>query len=190
VIAKRAIAQADVAVLVIDATEGAGDRDAAIAGEAESAGCGVVLAVNKWDLMKGRGQEFAEEFDDKLRFQIKFLEYAPIVRFSALTGDRTTKLLEVVERVATAREYRVPTAELNRFLEAVTAAHPPTSKTRRDVRILYGTQTGAAPPAFVLFTNVTTELHFSYMRFLANRLRESFGFEGSPIRLTIRKRGR
>jgi GTP-binding protein len=188
--AKRAIAQAEVAVLVIDATEGAGDREGAIAGEAEQAGCGVVLAVNKWDLMKGRGQDFAKEFDDKLRFQLKFLEFAPIVRFSALTGERTPKLLEVVDRVAQARQHRVPTPELNKFLEAVTSAHPPTSKSRREVRILYGVQTGTAPPSFVLFTNVASELHFSYERFLANRIRESFGFEGSPIRLTIRKRSR
>jgi len=188
--ARRAIAQADVAVLVIDAAEGAADRDAAIAGEAEQAGCGVVLAINKWDLVKGRGPDFAKDFDDKLRFQLKFLEFAPIVRFSALTGERTAKLLEVVERVAEARTRRIPTAELNRFLEAVTAAHPPTAKSRREVRILYGVQTGTAPPAFVLFTNVATELHFSYERFLVNRLRESFGFEGTPIRLTVRRRER
>jgi GTP-binding protein len=190
VLAKRAIAEADVAVLVVDATEGAGDREGAIAGEAEQAGCGVVIAVNKWDLMKGRGPEFAKEFDDKLRFQLKFLDFAPIIRFSALTGERTAKLLEVVDRVATARQRRIPTAELNRFLEAVTATHPPSSKTRREVRILYGAQTGTAPPGFVLFTNVTTELHFSYERFLANQLRESFGFEGTPIRITVRKRTR
>jgi GTP-binding protein len=84
----------------------------------------------------------------------------------------------------------VPTSELNRFLEAVTAAHPPHAKTRREVRILYGAQTGTAPPSFVLFTNVATELHFSYERFLVNRLRESFGFIGTPIRLTIRARKR
>ena len=87
--------------------------------------------------------------------------------------------------MAAARQQRVPTSELNRFLEAVTAAHPPTSKTRREVRILYGAQTGSAPPSFVLFTNVATELHFSYERFLMNRLREAFGFEGTPIRLTV-----
>jgi GTP-binding protein len=190
VLAKRAIERADVAVVVIDATEGAGDREGAIAGEAEQAGCGIVLAVNKWDLMKGRGSEFVKEFDDKLRFQLKFLEYAPIVHISALTGERTPKLLEVVDRVAEARQYRVPTSELNRFLEAVTAAHPPHAKTRREVRILYGAQTGTAPPSFVLFTNVATELHFSYERFLVNRLRESFGFIGTPIRLTIRARKR
>jgi GTP-binding protein len=82
----------------------------------------------------------------------------------------------------------VPTAELNRFLEAVTSTHPPSSPTRREVRILYGAQTATAPPSFVLFTNVATELHFSYERFLMNRLRESFGFEGTPIRLKVRRR--
>jgi GTP-binding protein len=190
VLAKRAMARADVVVLVVDATEGAGDREAAIAGEAEEAGCGIVIAVNKWDLMKGRGEGFAKEFDDKLRFQLKFLDYAPIVRLSALTGDRTGKLLEVVDRVAAARQRRVTTSELNRFLESATAAHKPVSKARRDVRILYGAQTAVAPPAFVLFTNVASELHFSYERYLANKLREQFGFEGTPIRLRIRRRER
>ena len=189
VMAKRAIARADVVVLVVDASEGATDREATIAGEAEKAGCGIVIAVNKWDLVKGRGQEFVKAFDDRLRFEIKFLDYAPLVHLSALTGDRVPKLLETVDRVAEARQRRVPTAELNRFLEAVTSTHPPSSRTRRQVRILYGAQTGTAPPSFVLFTNVATELHFSYERFLVNRLRESFGFEGTPLRLTVRRRG-
>jgi GTP-binding protein len=190
VLARRAMARADVVVLVVDATEGAGDREGAIAGEAEEAGCGIVIAVNKWDLVKGRGQDFVRKFDDRLRFQLKFLEYAPIIHLSALTGDRTPRLLETVDRVAAARTRRVPTAELNRFLEAVTAAHPPASRTRREVRILYGAQTGVAPPSFVLFTNVASELHFSYERFLVNRLREEFGFEGTPIRIRVRKRQR
>ena len=190
VLAKRAMARADVVVLVVDATEGAGDREGAIAGEAEKSGCGIVIAVNKWDLVKGRGQDFAKTFDEGLRFQLKFLEYAPIVRMSALTGDRTGKLLEVVDRVAAARLRRIPTPELNKFLERVTAAHSPTSKTRREVRILYGVQTGVSPPEFVLFTNVASELHFSYERYLANQLREEFGFEGTPIRLKIRRRAR
>jgi GTP-binding protein len=190
VLARRAMAQADVVVLVVDATEGAGDREGAIAGEAERAGCGIVIAVNKWDLVRGRGQDFVEAFDDKLRFQLKFLEYAPIVHISALTGERTPRLLEVVDRVAEARRRRVPTPELNRFLAAATAAHPPTSKTEREVRILYGAQTGTAPPSFVLFTNVATEFHFSYERFLVNQLRKTFGFEGTPIRLSVRRRAR
>ena len=188
VLARRAMSRADVVVLVVDAVEGAGDREGAIAGEAEEAGCGIVIAVNKWDLVKGRGQDFVEKFDDRLRFQLKFLEYAPILHVSALTGDRTPKLLEAVDRVATARTRRIPTAEVNRFLEAVTTAHPPASKTRREVRILYGAQTGVAPPSFVLFTNVATGLHFSYERFLVNRLREEFGFEGTPIRISVRRR--
>jgi GTP-binding protein len=190
VLAKRAMARADVVVLVVDATEGAGDREGAIAGEAERAGCGIVIAVNKWDLVRGQGQDFVRAFDDKLRFQLKFLEYAPIVHVSALTGERTPRLLEVVDRVAEARRRRVPTGELNKFLAGVTAAHPPTSRTAREVRILYAAQTGTAPPGFVLFTNVATELHFSYERFLVNQLRETFGFEGTPIRLTVRRRTR
>lgn len=190
VLSKRAMATADVVILVLDATEGATDRDGAIAGEAEAAGCGVVIAVNKWDLVRGRGQEWVRAFDDKVRFQLKFLEYAPIVHVSALTGDRTPRLLEVVDTVAEARTTRVSTADLNRFLERVTAAHPPTSKTSREVRILYGAQTAVAPPTFVLFTNVATELHFSYERFLINQLRETFGFLGTPIRLKVRRRTR
>jgi len=190
VLAKRAMARADVVVLVVDATEGAGDREGAIAGEAEETGSGIVIAVNKWDLVKGQGEDFAKKFDDKLRYQLKFLDYAPIVRMSALTGDRTGKLLEVVDRVAAARLKRVPTAELNRFLETVTSAHRPTSKARREVRILYGLQTGVAPPTFMLFTNVASELHFSYERYLMNQLRDTFGFEGAPIRLTIRRRAK
>jgi GTP-binding protein len=190
VLAKRAMARADVVVLVIDAVEGAGDREGAIAGEAEEAGCGIVIVVNKWDLVRARGQEWVEAFDDKLRFQLKFLDYVPILHVSALTGERAAKVLETVDRVAAARKKRVTTSDLNKFLEAVTAAHPPTSKNRREVRILYGAQTSVEPPSFVLFTNVATELHFSYERFLVNRLRESFGFEGTPIRLTIRRRER
>ena len=188
VLSRRAMAQADVAVVVIDATEGAGDREAAIAGEAADAGCGIVLAVNKWDLVRGQGQDWVEKFDDKLRFQLNFLGYAPIVHLSALTGEHTGRLLEVIDRVATARRKRVSTAELNRFLEKVTAEHPPVSPNRREVRILYGTQTKALPPSFMIFTNVASELHFSYERYLINQLREAFGFEGTPIRLTIRRR--
>ncbi len=190
VLARRAMARADVVVLVVDALEGAGDREGAIAGEASEAGCGVVICVNKWDLVIGRGQEWVEAFDDKLRFQLKFLDYAPIVHVSALTGDRTARLLEVIDRVATARRKRVGTSELNRFLEVVTEAHAPVSKVRRDVRILYGAQTAVAPPSFVLFTNVASELHFSYERYLVNKIREHFGFEGTPIRLKVRRRER
>jgi GTP-binding protein len=187
-VAKRAIDKADVAVMVIDSTEGATDQDATIAGIAEKAGCGIIIVANKWDLMKGRGTNFSKTFDDKLRQQTKFLDYAPILHISALTGERTPKVLETIDKVAEARVKRIPTAELNRFIQQVTAEHPPASPGRRRVRIMYATQRGVAPPTFVLFTNVATEFHFSYERYLVNRLRETFGLEGTPIRLQIRRR--
>jgi GTP-binding protein len=187
-VARRAIEQADVAILVVDSTEGATDQDAAIAGEADKAGSGIIIAANKWDLMKGRGADFSKTFDEDLRRQLKFLEYAPILHISAATGERTSKVLETIDRVAEARTRRIPTAELNRFVAAVTAVHPPASPGRREVRILYAAQTAVAPPTFVFFTNVATEFHFSYERFLVNRLRESFGLLGTPIRIHVRRR--
>jgi GTP-binding protein len=187
-VARRAIERADVALLIIDSVEGATDQDGAIAGEVETAGCGVIIVANKWDLMKGRGADFSKEFDEKLRFQLKFLEYAPILHISALTGERAPKLLEMVDRVAAARATRIPTGELNRFLQAITATHPPVSPGKREVRILYAAQTAVNPPTFVMFTNVATKFHFSYERFLVNRLRESFGLTGTPVRLHVRKR--
>jgi GTP-binding protein len=190
ILAKRAMAQADVAVIMIDAVEGVTDRDAAIAGEAQDAGCGVILVVNKWDLMAGNDQQFVKDYDDKLRFQLKFLDFAPVIHISALTGDRTGKVLEMAVRVAEARAKRVPTSALNKFVEAVTTANPPTSKHRRAVRIMYAAQTASAPPRFVFFTNVATEFHFSYERYLVNQLREKFGFLGTPIRISVRRRAK
>jgi GTP-binding protein len=121
---------------------------------------------------------------------LKFLDHAPVLHVSASTGERTPKLLEAVDRVARARLKRVPTAALNAFIAKVTAAHPPVSPGSRHVRVLYAAQTSVAPPTFVFFTNVATTLHFSYERFLINRLREEFGFEGAPIRVHVRKRNR
>jgi GTP-binding protein len=188
IIARRAVAAADVAVVVIDAVEGATEQDGAIAGEAERAGCGVIVAVNKWDLVKEQGPDFSRTFDDEMRRRLKFLEYAPVLHISAVTGERTARLLETIDRVAEARKKRVGTGELNRFVEAVTAAHPPASPGRKAVRILYAAQVGVAPPSFVFFTNVATTFHFSYTRFLVNQLRDSFGFVGVPIRIQVRAR--
>jgi GTP-binding protein len=190
IIARRALEHADVAVLVIDSVEGATDQDAAIAGEADRLGCGILIAANKWDLMKGRGSDYVKTFDDKLRQQLKFLDYAPVLHISALTGERAPKVLEAIDRVAASRLKRVPTGQLNRFVAEVTAAHPPASPGRREVRILYAAQTAVAPPTFVFFTNVATSFHFSYTRFLENRLREAFGLEGTPLRIEVRRRGK
>ena len=187
-LARRSIESADIVVLIVDATQGATDQDAAIAGEADKAGRGVIIVANKWDLVKGKGPEFVKGFDEELRRQLKFLDYAPILHISALTGERAPKLLETIDRVTESRQKRVKTPELNKFVAEVTAAHPPASPGRSHVRILYAAQTGVAPPTFVFFTNVATNFHFSYERFLVNQLRERFGFEGTPIRFHVRTR--
>jgi GTPase len=188
-VARRTIEKADVVVLVVDATVGATDQDAAIAGEADRQGRGVIVVANKWDLVKQKGPDFSRAFDEELRRQLKFLDYATILHISAVTGERTPKLLEAIDRVADARLKRVPTPELNRFVQAITAVHPPASPGRRHVRVLYAAQIGVAPPTFLFFTNVATAFHFSYERFLVNQIRNAFGFAGSPIRVQVRRRG-
>ena len=188
--AKRAIAEADVVVLVIDAEAGASDQDAAIGGEADRAGRGIVIVANKWDLVKDRGANYSTVFDEQTRHGMRFLDYAPILHISALTGERTPRVLETIDRIAETRRTRVPTPALNKFVEGVTAANPPVSPGRTHVRILYAAQIGVAPPSFVFFTNVATTLHFSYERFLVNQLREKFGFVGTPIRIQVRRRSK
>jgi GTPase len=188
--AKRAIFDADVVVLVIDAAAGASDQDAAIGGEADRAGRGIVIVANKWDLVKDRGPDYSTVFDEATRHGMRFLDYAPILHISAMTGERTPKVLETIDKIAHTRRMRVPTPELNKFVEALTAANPPVSPGRTHVRILYAAQIGVAPPSFVFFTNVATTLHFSYERFLVNQLREKFGFVGTPIRIQVRRRAK
>ena len=187
-LSQRAIEAADIVVLVIDALQGVTDQDATIAGAADKAGRGIIVAANKWDLMKDRGPDYVKTFDAELRRHLKFLDYAPILHISASTGERTPRLLETIDRVAASRRVRVKTQELNKLVERIAAEHPPASPGRTHVRILYATQTAVAPPTFVFFTNVATSFHFSYSRFLENRLREAFGFEGTPLRMHVRAR--
>jgi GTP-binding protein len=187
---RRSMEHVDIVVMVIDANEGATDQDAAIAGEADRLGRGIIIVANKWDLMKGQGPDFVKQFDETLRRQLKFLDYAPILHVSAATGERAPKLLEHIDRVAASRRKRVRTHELNKLVERISMEHPPQSPTSRHVRILYAAQTAVAPPNFVFFTNIATSFHFSYERFLVNQLREAFGFVGTPIRLQVRARRR
>jgi GTPase len=189
-LARRSIESADVVVLVLDASEGATDQDAAIAGEADRLGRGIIIAANKWDLTKDNGPDFVKGFDAELKRQLKFLDYARILHVSAATGERTPRLLEAIDQVAESRQRRVKTTDLNKFVERVAAEHPPASPGKSHVRILYAAQTSVAPPTFVFFTNVATTFHFSYQRYLENRLREEFGFEGTPIRIHVRARRR
>ena len=186
--ARHAMEQADVAVLVIDASVGVTRRDAAIAGEAESAGCGLVIAANKWDLVRGQEGTFAKEFDLDAREALKFADYAPIVHLSALTGERTARLLERIDEVGEARRRQVTTGELNRMMEAAVRQQAPSGESRGSVKIKYAVQSGSAPPVFTIFTTRGLRLHFSYERFLMNRLRDAFGFKGTPIRLKVRGR--
>jgi GTP-binding protein len=187
---RRAIARADVAVLVLDAAEGLREMDATIGGEVLDAGAGVVLAVNKWDLAveKGLGQR---AFEREVRDHLKFLPWAPTVFLSATTGKGLGALLDAVDRVQQARQARVTTGELNRLLARATASFPPKAdKGDQPVRILFGSQIGIAPPTFAVSINHPVDLHFSYRRYLENRIREAFGFGGSPIRIKVRYRRR
>ncbi len=186
--AKEAIFNADVVALLIDSKEGATDQDAAIGGEADRAGRGVVIVANKWDLVKSAEKNFVKTFDDALRRHMRFLDYAPILHISALTGERTPKVLETIDKIAASRRMRIATPVLNKFIEQVTAANPPVSPGRHHIRILYAAQVGVAPPTFVFFTNVATTFHFSYERFLINKIRDHFGFIGTSIRIQVRRR--
>jgi GTP-binding protein len=188
--AKKAIGDADVVVLVVDAASGAAEQDAAIGGEADRAGRGVVIVANKWDLVKDRGPKYSQVFDEETRHRMRFLDYAPILHVSAVTGERAPKIIETIDQVGDARRKKIPTPALNKFIASVTAANPPASPGRKHVRILYAAQIGVAPPSFVLFTNVATEFHFSYERFLINKIREEFGFLGTPIRIQVRRRNK
>ncbi len=185
--AVRAMERADVALILMDAVEGITEQDTKIAGLAQDAGCGAILVVNKWDVAPGGRAERTERIA-AIRERLKYLEYAPLLTVSALTGLRVLDLFAVVDRVAAERAKRIPTAEVNEFLRQAVERRPPPAARGRAAKIRYVTQAGVKPPTFVLFTNVV-ELHFSYRRYLLNRLREAYGFEGCPIRLVVRRGG-
>jgi GTPase len=192
VMARRHLEAADVALLVIDATEGVTSSDATIGGYAHESGRSVVLVVNKWDLVtSGRtdGKPWADKqiFEKQLRQVLKYLAYAPVVFVSAAEGKNMNSVLKLVKEVAAERRKRVSTAQMNRFLEKVDferATVPASSQ----VRIRYMTQAAVAPPTFILFTNRQVKLHFAFQRFLENQVRAAFGFRGSPIWFKVRAR--
>jgi GTP-binding protein len=188
--ARRAMARAEVAVLVLDAESGLREMDATIGGEVIESGAALVLAVNKWDLAAER--RLAEgAFERGVRDELKFLDWAPVVFVSAKSGRGVSGLLKAVDRAHAARHTRVTTGELNRLLAQATDAHVPRpARGSRPVRILFGSQVGTAPPTFALSINQPGDLHFSYRRYLENRIRAAFGFRGTPIRLKVRQRRR
>ncbi|HYT08432.1 MAG TPA: ribosome biogenesis GTPase Der [Rugosimonospora sp.] len=219
IMARKHLERADLALLVADAAIGVTAGDATIAGYAQQSGRSVIVVMNKWDLALEKAQEAAQEaqkqrgkppqeertrnakqfsadpkqlaadYEILVRERLKFLPYAPIIFVSALTGEHVEKLYGLIDRVAEARKRRISTAELNRWLASVDLARG-TSPAARRVKIYYMTQSAVSPPTFILFTNQRQRLHFSYERFLENRLREHFDFFGSPIRFIQRFRER
>ena len=186
--ARRSIDRADVAILLLDAVEGMREMDATIAGYIQEAGRGVVLAVNKWD--KSRELGLAQRgFEEAVRDHLKFLAYAPVVFISAETGKGLTAVLAAAERAHVASRTRITTGQLNRVLaQAAKANAPKAAKGGAPVKILFATQIGVAPPTFALSINHPVDLHFSYKRYLENKLRAAFGFEGTPLVLKVRHR--
>jgi GTP-binding protein len=186
--ARKAIERADVAIMVLDAESGLRPMDATIAGRVVEAGRGLVLAVNKWDTARGGGLT-QRGFEQEIRDDLKFAPWAPVVFVSATSGRGLDSLLATVDRVEEQRRIRVTTGELNRLLARATEAHnPKPDKGSRTVKILFGSQIGTAPPTFALSLNQPVGLHFSYRRYLENRIREAFGFAGTPLKLKIRHR--
>lgn len=182
-----AIERSDVCILIIDATEGVTEQDARIVGEAHEQGKGLIIAVNKWDLVE-KSNKTNLVFEKKIREVLSFVTYAPIVFISAKTGQRVNKIFAQINNVYTNCTNRVKTGVLNDIInEAVILNQPPTDKGRR-LKIYYGTQVGIKPPKFVIFINDKKLLHFSYTRYLENQFRQNFGFEGTPIRIEFNER--
>lgn len=182
-----AVERADVVVLVIDATEGVTEQDAKIAGIAHDRGRGMIIAVNKWDAVE-KDNHSVKEYTNKIRNVLSFMPYAEILFISAKTGQRLPKLFDILEVVIQNHQLRIATGVLNDILtEAVAMQQPPSDKGRR-LKIYYMTQVGIKPPSFVLFVNDKRLMHFSYTRYLENKIREAFGFGGTSLKFFIRER--
>ena len=183
----RAIERADVVLLVIDATEDFTAQDLHIAGYIEEQKKGIVVVVNKWDLVE-KDAKTMDEYRAKAREVLDFMPYAPLVFVSAKFGQRVSQVLETALQVVGERQRRVPTSGLNTMLREAVAAHPPPSKPGKWTKFYYVTQADISPPTFVFFCNDPMGIHFSYRRFLENRLRDQFGFVGTPLRMSFRGR--
>lgn len=182
-----AIDRSDVVILMIDATEGVSEQDAKIAGIAHDRGRGLIIAVNKWDAIE-KDNHTVKEYTKKVRDILSFVPYAEIIFISALTGQRTKKIFDLLETVIENHAMRIQTGVLNEILmEAVALQQPPSDKGKR-LKLFYMTQVSTKPPTFVLFVNKKELMHFSYQRYIENRIRDTFGFMGTPIRIFIRER--
>lgn len=184
----RAVDRADVVLMVINAEEGITEQDKKIAGYAHESGRGVIIVVNKWDVYPDKNDKSTLRFTDALRDEIGFLQYAPVLYTSALTGQRIHRITELVKYVADQQSMRIQTSVLNELIRDAVSVNPPPSHRGRQLKIFFMTQADIQPPKFIIFVNDPELMHFSYLRFLENRLRESFGFEGTPLKLIVRGR--
>lgn len=185
--ALAAVRRADVALILLDGVEGVTSQDTKVGGEAHEAGCASILVVNKWDCRAG-DREAVTAFRLALQEKFKYLAYAPTEFVSAKTGLHVMSLFRLIDAVAAERERRIPTSELNVVIGEAVARRPPPAERGRPVRIRYVTQVGVKPPTFLCFATAAGGLHFTYLRYLENCLRQAYGFRGTPIRLTIRGR--
>jgi len=184
-----AVERADVCILMIDSIEGITEQDSKIAGYAHEQGKAVIVALNKWDLVEKDNKTFPT-YVNSIRSELPFMQYAPVIAISSLTGKRVENLFPLIDRVYENTNRRIPTGVLNDVLnEAVAMVQPPSDKGRL-LRIYYMTQASSQPPTFVMFVNDKELMHFSYERYITNTLRETFDFEGTPIRFIVRERGK
>lgn len=186
---ERAIERAAVCVLVVDAKLGLHNQDLRIATQAWDQGCGLIVLVNKWDLVEEKDANTAARGEKLLIEKAPFLEWVPFLYVSALTGQRVRKLLDLVSEVAEEREKRIPTAEVNRVLGELTERLSPPQKAGDEVKLMYASQIGTAPPEFAIVSNRPLDIHDSYLRYLVNGFRAAWGFKGSPLRIKFTSRG-
>ncbi|MCQ2789529.1 MAG: ribosome biogenesis GTPase Der, partial [bacterium] len=184
----RAIKDCDIAILVIDAKEGLADQDKKIASTIIEAGKGIVIAVNKWDLVEEKQSNTLNKFNKKLEQDIPFLSFAPKIYISALTKQRITQIFDKTVEVYEQASKRVATGILNKVINEAYAMNPPSTVKNKKLKILYSSQINTKPPTFVLFTNNGDLLKDHYKRYIENKLREAFGFFGTPIRISVRER--
>lgn len=184
--ALRAVDRADVVLMVIDAVEGVTEQDKKIAGYAHESGRGVILVVNKWDIYPDKDDKSTLRFTDTLRNEIGFLQFAPVLYASALTGQRVQRITELVKYVADQHAMRIQTSVLNELLRDMISINPPPAHKGKKLKIYFMTQADIKPPKFILFVNDPELVHFSYLRYIENTLRENFGFEGTPLKLIVR----
>lgn len=191
---KTALDESDISILLVDATDGVTSQDMHIAGYIKDAGNGVIIVVNKSDLFKektvGHAWDTADSFSRLARYKFEFLPYAPLIFVSSLSGKNVAKVLDLILEIKEKRAKRIPTSELNEFTNKIMLKKPPVSTDRHQVNIKYATQADINPPTFVFFANYPEKVHFSYQRYLENRIREKWDFTGTPIKISFRPKSK